>query len=405
MEKIIHHIEISHTHHNLSWWEKAMIEIIKYIQKISDYKQVIYTSESGKIVYSKFIEDKNIEYVIIGKEKIEHINPYLAYYLRVFEVFFHVKKFDKNFEHIIFSHEEFLPTSIYSFLLKLYNKNAKWLSFFHMRAPWIFRWYLWEYTGKKSLFPDIRIIRYQLEQYIYFFLIRNRVNTLITVNPIYKDYLAKRFKNIYTLNKFWWESWVYIVEKYSGINVNNIKPKNTKDFDLSFMGRFHPQKWIDEIIDIILKIKKIKPDIKIVIIWWGNKALEDKFINDINIHWLQENIFYKWFITWNEKFKLLALSKIFLFPSYYESFWQVALEAMKLWLPVVAYDLPPFCVFEKWMIKVPILDNQQMSLEILQLLDDNDYYKNKSEEALTFSNEFSWEKTGEEIFNLINITE
>ncbi len=401
MEKIIHHIEISHTHHNLSWWEKAMIEIIKYIQKETMIKQIIYTSESWKFVYSQFIENKNIEYVIIGAEKIEKINPYLAYYLRIFQVFFYVKKFDKNFYHIIFSHEEFLPTSIYSFLLKIFNKDAKWLWFFHMKAPGIFRWYLWEYTWKKNIFPDIRIIRYQLEQYIYFFLIKNKINLLITVNPIYKDYLSSKFQNIYTLNKFWWESWVYVVEKYSGINIGNIETKTKKEFDLSFMWRFHPQKWIDEIIDIILKIKKVKPDIKIVIIWWWNKTLEDKFIHDINLNWLQNNIFYKWFITWNEKFKILSSTKIFLFPSYYESFWQVALEAMKLWLPVVAYDLPPFCVFEKWMIKVPILDNNKMVFEIIKLLNNDEYYKIKSEEAIHFSSDFSWEKTGEEIFNLI----
>lgn len=400
MKKIIHHIELSHTSKNISWWEKAMIEIIKYIRQKSDIKQIIYTSESWKSVYIKFLGNKNIDYVIIWKEKIENINQYLAYYVRVIQIFFNIKKFDERHENIIFSHEEFLPTSIYSYLLKVINKNAMWVWFFHMKCPSIFKWYLWEYTWITNYIPNIRIIRYKLEQMIYFFLIKNKLDLLITVNPIYKDYLSRKFSNTYTINKFWWESWIHVLEMYSGTNINK-NYKNSKKYDLSFMWRFHPQKWIDEIIDITKKLKKVKNNVKIVVIWWWDKQIEDKFINDIKVNWLENNIFYKGFIIWIEKFKILSSSKIFLFPSYYESFWQVALEAMKLWLPVVAYDLPPFCVFKKWMIKVPVLDNEKMSFEINKLLDDENYYNEKSLEAFNYSNNFSWEKTGEEVYNLI----
>lgn len=62
----------------------------------------------------------------------------------------------------------------------------------------------------------------------------------------------------------------------------------------------------------------------------GNKEIENKLLNDIKTYGLEKNIIYKWFISWDEKFEILSTSKIFLFPSYYESFGQVALEAMKL---------------------------------------------------------------------------
>ena len=75
---------------------------------------------------------------------------------------------------------------------------------------------------------------------------------------------------------------------------------------------------------------------------------------------------------------------------------------MKCGLPVVAYDLPPFAVFKAGMIKVPTLDNVAMSEEILKLLQDEVYYGRIQQEAVEFSSEFSWDKTGEEIFTLLN---
>lgn len=395
INKIIHHILLSHTSLNTSWWEKAMIEVVKYIQK-NNIKQVIYTSESWKLVYNKFISNKNLEYVIIWSISIEKFSEIFAYFFRIIQIFFYVKKFDKTFENIIFSHEEFLPTSIYSLLLKLKNKSSKWICFFHMKSPWLFRWYIWEYTWKTKLFPDLKIIRYKIEQYIFFVIINWKIDKLLTVNPIYKDYLLSKINKFRNSN---WNNLLHVISNYSWENISLLEIE--KIFDLSFMWRFHEQKWINEVIDIVLKLKLYKKDISIVVIWWWNKNIEKKFLNDIKKNQLENNITYKWFITWSEKFRILSSSKIFLFPSYYESFGQVALESMKLWLPVVAYDLPPFCIFNKWMIKVKILDNNKMSEEILSLLNDNNKLDIISKEALDFSKNFSWEITWKEIYNLL----
>jgi hypothetical protein len=58
-----------------------------------------------------------------------------------------------------------------------------------------------------------------------------KVNLVLTVNPIYKDFLEKKFK----------EKNVYVIKKYSGIHVPEME-KIEKKYDLAFMARFHPQK-------------------------------------------------------------------------------------------------------------------------------------------------------------------
>jgi glycosyltransferase involved in cell wall biosynthesis len=54
------------------------------------------------------------------------------------------------------------------------------------------------------------------------------------------------------------------------------------------------------------------------------------------------------------------------------------------------------------MIKVPYLDNSAFSDEIYKLLSDQSYYEEAREEALSYAAESSWDKTGQEILDLIN---
>jgi len=116
---------------------------------------------------------------------------------------------------------------------------------------------------------------------------------------------------------------------------------------------------------------------------------------------LQGNIIRAGYLEGDEKFRTLQQARVFVMPSWFESFGQVNLEAMKCGLPVVAYDLPVYGVFKKGMVKVPVRDNVHMVDEILRLLDDSRMYEAQRAEALEFSAEFSWEKTGEETLGLI----
>jgi len=401
INKVIHHIELSHTSPHISGGEKALVEIVRYLNKNTNTSQVIYTSESGKEVYCKHLGtiSTKIKFIVIGSKKIEKINEYLAYYLRVFQVLNKTIKFPNNKKNIIFSHEEFLPTLLYSWILKKRNMNARWIAFFHMKCPSIWRGFEGEYTGKFKR-PSIRIIRYKLEQWLFFKLTKKNISKVITVDSCYLGFLNNIYKDAYSLKIFGGES-VYAIKNYSGVKSageSNFKNK----FDLCFMARFHEQKGVFELIDILKRLKKHKPDISLALIGGGVRRVESKFFKLIKDKKLEKNIKYFGYVTGNKKFSILKSSKIFLFPSYYESFGQVVLEAMKCGLPVVSYNLPPFNVFKRGIIKVPVLDNEKMTDEIIKLLSDNNYYEKIKKEALDFSSDFSWDKTGEEICNLIN---
>lgn len=399
---IIHHIELSHTSPHITGGEKALVEIVRYLNRFNNISQIIYTSESGKDVYCEHLGEiaNNIKFIVIGNKNIEKINEYLAYYLRVFQVFSKKIKFFNNKKNIIFSHEEFLPTIIYSWMMKRNNPTAKWIAFFHMKCPSIWSGFEGEYTGKFKI-PSARVIRYKFEQWIFFRLTMNNVNKIVTVNSCYSDFLNKTFRKSRSLG-ICDEDSIYAIKNYSGVDVpGNDVEKFYIEFDLCFMARFHEQKGVFELLDILKRLKKYKPDILLALIGGGVKRVESKFFKLIRDNGLEKNIKYFGYITGDKKFDILKKSKIFIFPSYYESFGQVILEAMKCGLPVIAYNIPPFHIFKKGMIKIQTLNNAEAVKEIVKLLEDDPYYKRIKNEAIEFSSNFSWDKTGEEIYNLI----
>lgn len=85
----------------------------------------------------------------------------------------------------------------------------------------------------------------------------------------------------------------------------------------------------------------------------------------------------------------------------YESFGIVNLEAMKNAVPVVAYDLPVYATFTKGMVKVPINNKREMAKQVLKLLQDTKHYKRVSSDADDFADNFSWNKTGSEVYQII----
>lgn len=387
----IHHVALAKTSLLMSGGERAQLEIIDYINRNQkDTWNTLYTAESGKMTYSKLKDFSQIEYVIIGKYATEkRFGEILAYYMRIPMLFWNLKKFDQSRQHIIFSHDEFLPTILYSYFLKKLNPKAKWVFFFHMKAPDLFKGYEGEFTNTFH-FPSIRLLRYWLEQKIAH-LLTGQADIVLTVNEYYRSHLEKK----YAREK------VCVISHYSGVSVPASVYSQKKQYDLVWMGRFHPQKGINELLEIVSLVKREKPDVSVAVIGGGNKKMEALFQKQIRRLQLSKNIKYLGFISGDEKYHILASAKIFLMTSYFESFGQVNLEAMKCGLPVVAYNLPVFGVFTSGMIKVPILDNKKFAEEVLKILTNERVYNSIKHDAEVFASQFLWEKTGKGIVNLL----
>ena len=241
--------------------------------------------------------------------------------------------------------------------------------------------------------PSIGNLHIYFSQKLYLLIIPDSA-TIVTLNNYYKKILLKRGV----------KAEIYVLPIYAGGAANaSTASLNSfhRDYDLLWVGRFHAQKGLTEIPGIVKLIKSRKSDIKVAVLGDGNSRLKRKLIKLVNKYNLQENIELKGFLLSEERNKYYRNSKILLMTSYYESFGQVNIEAMKYGLPVVAYDQPVYGVFSKGMIKVPMLDRQQIANEVINLLTNKKLLTQLSSEAVKFSQDFTWRNAGTYMYKLL----
>jgi len=385
-----HHIGLAKTSLNLSGGEKVELEIIDYLKR-EGYANIIYTSESGRILFNKIKPFKDLPYQIIGSIKYEKINEIFAYYLRFFQLFFKIRRFEPGFNDIIVSHDNFIPTILYSLLLKVFNPKAKWILIYHMKSPGLFRGFLGEFTHKFNL-PNIRLLRFWLEERISLFLAKG-VNAAITVNPYNLPYLS-RFINKDKTSAF---------QYFGGID-EDISPRylplEKRTFDLVYIGRFHEQKGFMDLIDVVSKCSKKIKDLKLVVMGGGDKSSEDKFRAAILQAGISKNIDFKGYVSGSEKYNYLSQAKIFVMPSYYESYPVVFMEGMKMGLTFAGYNLPVYKPLAKAINCVKIGDKGALAEIITSLLENREELAQATKRAYEFSQNFNWKKTGEELLCL-----
>jgi glycosyltransferase involved in cell wall biosynthesis len=385
---IIYHVEFAKTGTGISGGEVVMLEFIRYYANLG-IKNVIFTTDNGKEVYQKTLSGKNIEYRIIYSHDSEKRYGALgSYLLRPFMSWKLVKNFKPSEGDILICHSEYFPNSIPSFLFSRMSSSIRLGYWFHMQAPSIWRGYQGEFTGRKQ-FPRPRIIFYKLNQWLYRRLTPSRA-VILTSNKYYLDFLRKKYSNEIGL----------LFNHGEGLPIKKQSTCN-KEYDLIWLGRLHQQKGLLELTDIVSRLTRTHPNIRTAVIGDGDPRLKKSFLHDIESKGLMENIIYLGALIGEEKNQMYEKSKIFLMTSYFESFGLVNLEAMSQGLPVVAYNLPVFEVFDKGMLKVPILDNESMAIAVNKLLEDQHYYDSVSNDAIQLAQNHSWEADAERALELI----
>lgn len=102
---------------------------------------------------------------------------------------------------------------------------------------------------------------------------------------------------------------------------------NPKRFIISYLGRIQSYKGLEQIIKILPELKKNDP--KTCFLAMGKDAGEKhQLMNLAEKLNVRENVIFTGEVTEKEKFALLDISEIFVFPSEWEAFGIVVLEAM-----------------------------------------------------------------------------
>jgi glycosyltransferase involved in cell wall biosynthesis len=202
----------------------------------------------------------------------------------------------------------------------------------------------------------------------------------------------------------------YIVK--GGIDLNSIEKykrehqtcldDGNKLYDCVFMGRFHPQKGVIELVHMWKSLLDYLPDAQLVMIGEGPLFTQVKrLIIQLD---LSNNIRLTGSILDNDKkFTLFAASKIVAHPALYDSGGMAAAEAMAFGLPGVSFDLKALkTYYPKGMLKITPFDYQAFVEMMRKLLTEYDFYKSHSKKALDLVyKEWNWDNKGKEIQDII----
>ena len=126
------------------------------------------------------------------------------------------------------------------------------------------------------------------------------------------------------------------------ITIPNIVEKKTNEKNEKFniavsVGRFSPEKDFTKLLEIWGKIIKIQNNWKLVLV--GDGPEREKITNKIKELGIEKNVELPGFVPNQRVLEILAKASLFMMTSKTESFGIVLVEAMKNYIPVVAFDV------------------------------------------------------------------
>jgi len=180
---------------------------------------------------------------------------------------------------------------------------------------------------------------------------------------------------------------------YFPVNEDLVFEKNNPDkiYDCIYFGRLDKLKGTEDFIRIIAEIKKVKPEIKGIIVGPGDKSIFENIADNLGC---RENIHFQTFCKdQKELFDYVRKSKVFLTPTYFERLSATIREAMFLKVPIIAYATGgiPFVNEENEnIILVNKGDYKKMAYKTIELLENEKFRKELSQRAYNYAiNEFS----------------
>ena len=352
----------------------------------------IFTSDAGRdlcLLNNLTKADFVIWNLPYKKEKFNTLELLLFYFFGLVMGSINALKFSFSKEkEIIYSSSDYWPDSLPALLMKLKNFKNPWVAGFFLFAP-----KPWEkdspYKGKRRL---TGFLYWLMQLPVYLAVKKFSQMVFVTSEPdVIKFLTKKRGKDK-----------VLVIRGGVDIKLSNkVKEPKNKLYDAVFIGRFHPQKGVMELVDIWMKVVEVNHKAKLVMI--GNGPLLAEVRSKICQYHLEKNIDLLGFLDGIPKIKIFKACKIVVHPAIYDSGGMAACEAMAAGLPGVCFDLEALkTYYPKGMIKTPCFDFEGFAENILKLLEDKKLYKTIRKEAVEWAREWDWDCRAKFIYSKLN---
>ena len=373
----------------LSGGDRIFIECARRWAR-AGHKVYVYVGEEG---YEMCKRNKleNVKYIIWPAAFYKKLGFTILYLMRTVKGVteaLRISALNTYEKVVIYSSSDFWPDSIPAWILKMMSGKANWVAGFYLFASDPF--------SKESPYRGKRLVRglfYCLSQIPVYYLVRKYADMVFVTNELdrWRFIDGKRL----TPEK--------VIAVRGGVDTKTpalIPEPKEKRFDAVYIGRFHPQKGVLELIDIWKYVSQKKKGVRLAMIGVGE--LDNEVREKIKKFGLETNITLFGFKDGIEKIKIFKDSKIVAHPAIYDSGGMAACEAMSCGLPGVSFDLPALSsYYPKGMIKTSCYDLKVFAENIVQLLNDEGLYRKLQKEALELAKEWDWNKRAEELLEAI----
>ena len=361
----------------LSGGDRIFIECAKRWAK-AGHKLSVYVWEEGYEMCRRNKLD-NVKYVIWSNATFRNFGFTILYIMRMIKGIIETLRMSIPEGSVIYSSSDFWPDSIPAWILKMRFRKVKWVAGFYLFVSNPF--------DKESPYKG----RLALKGLFYY----------LSQIPVYS--LVRRYADmVFVTNEL--DGWRFIDNKRltpdrviavrGGVDTETpalIPEPKRKKFDAVFIGRFHPQKGVLELLDIWRYVCEVKKDAKLAVIGVGE--LESEVRTKIKKYDLENNVVLFGFKDGVEKLEIFKDSKVVVHPAIYDSGGMAACEAMACRLPGVSFDLPALrTYYPRGMLKTPRYDLKKFAENIISLLRDEGLYTKTAKDALSWAREWEWDK-------------
>jgi len=350
----------------------------RHIVYVADYwcasnKVHFLISKSGYKVAEEHIQknpNPNKEIILYTTPFDDSKNMYLVYLFRIIKSILEIRKLKEKYDVVIAPN--YLPQNmIPSLFLK---RDAKLVVHFRNTPP----------SLRKEYLERMNFLR----------------RVISIMNWKFCVFLAKSFDLIFVVNRATREYFIekgFAPEKVVVVN-NGIPYKEIEDVEVEnkeyegvFLGRLVWNKGIYDLVDIWKFVVERRPSTKLCII--GDGSEREKLEKKIKEEGLEGNITLVGGAEGERKYGLMKKSKLFIYPSYYESWCVVIAEAMACGLPVIAYDLPIYAeIHNNYVFTVKIGDVEEIAKKVIDFLEREQDYREIIQKASIFVSKYNWEE-------------
>ena len=351
---------------------------IEFLNEIKNNKKItILSTKKGLDFFKNKGLNDNIKFKIIPFTEfgIFYLDLFFLHIVALLYPLFSFLKFKKY--KIIICASDIFPDFFIGFFISMVFKQKAIFSFF-LKAS--------NPLSKKFPYKGIRIIYgsvYYIIQKIIIYLIKIKKDKKIIFASDYAlKYFPKLRKNDYFIT-------------YGGIHSQEtnhaLQSIKNKKYECVFVGRFHEQKGVIELIEIWKNVISVNSKYKLAII--GNGPCENKMKKLVNKYNLKKNIDFLGFLDGKEKNAIFINSKVFIHPPIFDTGGMALAEAMSFGIPGVVFDLEGYnFAYPYGIIKVSKYDCQEFSDKVNYLLNDSNAYEKLSREAYHYISSWDWKK-------------